>query len=171
MMRTLVGFLAAFAVVFVLSACNQSSGEGKIVVIDPGKVFRECEVGIQASKYFKDINEKFQVEAQSLQDEMRKNKTEENTKRFQKTVAEYQSKIGSEQNRIATLLDREFKKVLDEYRAKNNVALILNRSNVLSFDADADVTGAIVKAMNELHINLFPEQEPASGKEGEKSGS
>ncbi|MDY7002174.1 MAG: OmpH family outer membrane protein [Thermodesulfobacteriota bacterium] len=164
MMRKTVNFLAAFAVIFVLSACTQPpSGDGaKIVVIDPGKIFRECTVGMEASKYFKDVNEKFQAEAQSLQEEMQKNKNEENTQKFQKAVADYQARIGAEQTRIATLLDEKFKKVLNEYRAKNNVGVILNKGDVLSFDARADVTDAIVKAMNDQHIDLFPPKEPAA---------
>lgn len=163
MMRKALNFFAAFAALLVLSACNQPSGDGaKIVVIDPGKVFRECKVGMEASNYFKGINEEFQAEAQSLQEEMQKNKNEENTKRFQQTMAGYQARMGAEQNRIATLLDAEFKQVLDEYRAKNNVGVIMNKSDVLSFDAQADVTDAIVKAMNEQKIDLFPPQEPAA---------
>lgn len=172
MMRKAVNFFAAFAAILVLSACGQPpSGDGaKIVVIDPGKIFRECTVGMEASNYFRDINEKFQAEAQSLQEEMQKNKNDENTQKFQKTVAEYQARMGAEQTRIATLLDGKFKEVLNGYRAKNNVDIILNKSEVLSFDAQADVTDAIVKAMNEMHIELFPPQEPEHGEGMEKTG-
>ncbi len=171
MMRKALNFFAAIAAFLVLSACNQPSGDGvKIVVIDPGKVFRECTVGMEASNYFRDINEKFQAEAQSLQEEMQKNKNDENTQKFQKTMAEYQAKMGAEQNRIAMLLDEKFKKVLDEYRVKNNVDVILNRSDVLSFDAQADVTDAVVKALNEERIELFPPKEPEQEKGTEKTG-
>jgi len=170
MMRKAVKFFAAFAAILVLSACNQPSGDGaKIVVIDPGKIFRECTVGMEASKYFKDVNEKFQADAQSLQEDMQKNKNDENTKRFQKIMAEYQAKMGAEQTRIATLLDGKFKEVLNEYRAKNNVGVVLNKSEVLSFDEQADVTDAIIKAMNEMHIELFPPQEPEQGEDKEKT--
>ena len=54
----------------------------------------------------------------------------------------------AEEQQILNKLTEDYQSVLDEYRAANNLSLILRSEAMVSTSAEADITQKIIEAMN-----------------------
>lgn len=164
--------LLAVAAVAVLglAACNQTSSP-KVAVIDPAEVFQTCAAGVEGGEYLRAQGENMQAELTSLQESLQKDGGEEAASDFQARLQEMRTQMGEEQNRIAGILNEAFTKAMDDYRAQNNVSVLLNKENVLSYNEADDATQAIIKLMDaadiDLQLNAAEETAPEAAAEAE----
>lgn len=147
----------------LVAACNQEAPKApKVGVVDPNEVFTKCTAAAEASKYLQGMSKSLQEEVMKVQKEMQNDKLDQKakdelSKQFQAKLMEYQQIVGKEQGRIVAVLNEALQKVLEEYRAKNNYALILTKESALAMGPDADVTAGVVAAMNAMDIKWKPE--------------
>lgn len=162
-MKSKVNLLvAACAALMLLASCQQKEAS-KIAVLDPAQVFQTCDVCVKGGEYLRGMSDKMRTELTEMQAAMQSDTSEEAPKKFQERYAELQAEMAAEQNRIAGKLNDGFVQIMNEYRAKNGVAVILNKENVLSFDETQDITAAMIAAMNESGIDLgLPEKAEAA---------
>lgn len=166
LMLTLALCLAVLA-----TACNQEAPKApKVGVVDPNAVFTKSTAAAEASKYLQGMSKSLQEEVMAIQKQMQDDKLDQKAKdelnkQFQAKLMDYQKTVGKEQGRIVAVLNEALQKVLEDYRAKNNYALILNKEAALAMGPDADVTEGVVAAMNAMDIKWKPEEkkdEPAA---------
>ncbi|WP_461210273.1 OmpH family outer membrane protein [Desulfocurvus sp. DL9XJH121] len=166
--------LAALAATLLLAACQQQGG-AKIAVIDPSEVFKACEVCKKGGEYLKAKSEAMRAELTALQAAAKGGEDKEASAKFQERYTVMQNDLMGEQTRIAGLLNDAFTKVVKEYREKNGVSLVLSREDVLSMDDSADITAAVIKAMDTAAIDLAlpevkaPEAAPAEAPKAEEA--
>ncbi|MEW5774529.1 MAG: OmpH family outer membrane protein [Thermodesulfobacteriota bacterium] len=162
---TTVLCLAALA-----AACTQEAPKApKVGVVDPNEVYTNCKAATEATQYLQTMSKSLQAEVmqaqKDMQDDSKDQKAkEENSKRFQETLMKYQSTVGKEQGRIVTILNEAFQKAVEEFRTKNNYALILTKESAVSFSPDADVTKGVIEAMNAMDIKWKPEEKQDEAK-------
>lgn len=148
----------------LVAACNQEAPKApKVGVVDPNEVFTKSTAAAEASKYLQTMSKSLQEEVMKVQKEMQNDKLDQKakdelSKQFQAKLMEYQQTVGKEQGRIVAVLNEALQKVLEEYRAKNNYALILTKESALAMGPDADVTAGVVAAMNAMDIKWKPEK-------------
>lgn len=158
-MKSRLFLAAALCAALLVSACQQQGGS-KIAVIDPSEVFKTCAVCKQGGEYLKARSEAMRAELTQMQADLQGNTDEDAPKKFQERYTAMQSEIMGEQNRIASLLNEAFTSVVEDYRAKNGVAVVLSKEDVLSMDGSVDATAAIIKAMDAKKVDLaLPEIE------------
>ena len=159
---TTVLCLAALA-----AACNQEPPKApKVGVVDPNQVYTGSKAAAEASQYLQDMSKSLQAEVLAAQKGMQADSKdakakEEGGKRFQEALQKYQSTVGKEQSRIVTILNDAFQKAVEDYRAKNNYAIILNKESAVAVAPDADVTKGVVEAMNAMDIKWQAEEKKA----------
>ncbi|BBD07036.1 OmpH family outer membrane protein [Desulfovibrio ferrophilus] len=160
--------LVAVMAVLLLASCQQKEA-AKVAVLDPGQVFQTCDVCLEGGNYLRGLSDKMRVELTEMQASMQTDTSEDAPKKFQERYAALQAEMQEEQNRIAGMLNETFVKIMNEYRAKNNVGVIMNKENVLSFDEADDITEAMIAAMNGANIDLaLPEKAEAAPAAEEK---
>lgn len=142
---------------FVAGCQQQTSSGAKIGFVDTNKVFKECKAGTEGMDYLKKSSEEFQSKFSEMQKTLAGNQTEENTRKFQEALGEYQNKMGAEQNRIVEALQNGFTKAVDEYRKANGYSAILSTESTISYDESADISDKIIEAMNKMDIKIKPE--------------
>lgn len=153
MKKTIVTLFAALALVASLAACQQTGGT-KIAVLDPNKVFTTCQACVEGGDYLRGLGQELQQRMTEMQQTMQDDKSEDAPAKFQEMYQQIQQQMVGEQTRIATKLDKAFQEAMEGYRAKNGVAILLNKENVLSYSAAEDATDAIVAAMDAQKIDL-----------------
>ena len=144
--------IVALAAVLLLGACQKNAA--KVAVLDPGKVFQTCDVCVEGGNYLRGLSEKMRTELTELQASMQNDTSEDAPQKFQERYSQMQGEMMEEQNRIAGLLNDAFVKLMNDYRAQNNVSVIMNKENVLSYDETDDITEAMIAAMNGAKIDL-----------------
>ncbi len=166
-------FLAVLTCFFImLTACQRP--QSTVAVVNPAEVFETCDVCVQGGEYLKNKAESLSQELATMQQTIQGSKNQaEDVKKFEARYQLLQQEINAEQNRIGQLLTEEFKKVLDEYRTKNNLQAILLKDAAISFDNSLDVTQAVVQLMNEkkidLQLKVTPEPTPAPAVSAEEN--
>lgn len=167
MKRMCTVMLPALILLVALAGCSQQAGKQgpSIAVIDPQQVFSECDSCLKAGDYLKKIGTDMQDELKAAQADMQADPSDENKQKFQDLVANYQTKVQAEQQRVVNLLNDAFTDVLDTYRAENGFDVVLPKEGVVSFGEKSDITAAVVAALNARNVDLqLPEEgaEPAA---------
>jgi outer membrane protein len=165
-MKKVIVTLAAVLVLAVALAGCQKKGTPTVAVLDPNKVFTTCEPCVQGGDYLRGLGQSLQQELAGMQGALQGAEGgggEEAVAKFQARYQEIQQQMIGEQTRIAEKLDKAFQKVMEDYRVKNGVAVILNKENVLSFDGTVDATEAVIAALNATAIDLEIPAAPAAG--------
>jgi len=142
---------------FVAGCQQQASSGAKVGFVDTNKVFKECKAGTEGMEYLKKSSEEFQTKFAEMQKTLAGNQTEENTRKFQEALGEYQNKMGAEQNRIVEALQNGFTKAVDDYRQANGYSAILSTESAISYDKSADLSDKIIESMNKMDIKIKPE--------------
>lgn len=168
-MKFRMNLVAVLACALLLAACQQKE-PAKVAVLDPGLVFQTCDVCKEGGDYLRGLNDKMRTELTEMQASMQGDTSEDAPQKFQERYAELQAEMMEEQNRIAGLLNDTFVKLMNDYRANNNVSVIMNKENVLSFDEGDDITTAMIEAMNGAGIDLgLPAEAPAKAEPAEEA--
>lgn len=147
--------LCALTLCLGLVACNDNKDAGpSIAVVDRARVYQDSKVGQEAMTYLKEMGQELQEEARTAQEAVQKEQNEETTAAFQKALAKYQTMMGAEQQRVVEIIEGNFNETLAQYRADNNLSVILSKDTALSFDEAADITGKIIAEMDKLEVDL-----------------
>ncbi|NDV28507.1 OmpH family outer membrane protein [Desulfovibrio sp. JC010] len=158
MFKNVLKLVLIIAMAAVVAGCQQQSTSGaKVGFVDTNKVFKDCKAGAEGMEYLKTSSEEFQTKFAELQKSLAGNQTEENTRKVQEAIGEYQNKMGAEQNRIVEALQNGFTKAVDEYRKANGYSAILGTETAISYDESADISDKIIEAMNKMDIKIKPE--------------
>ncbi len=148
--------LIAMAAVF--AGCQQQASTGaKVGFVDTNRVFKECKAGAEGMEYLQSTGEEFQAKFTEMQKTLAGNQTEENTRKFQEALNEYQTQMGAEQNRIIEALQNGFTKAVDDYRKANGYSAVLSVETAVSYDKSAEITDKIIEEMNKMDIKIKPE--------------
>lgn len=142
--------VCTLTIALFLSACNEPAAP-TVAVVNAGQVFQECESGKQAREYMEKLAEEMQADLRALQDDFENApaaRKEDAQRKLQSTVIEYQQRLRAEEQQILNKLTEDYQSVLDEYRAANNLSLILRSEAMVSTSAEADITQKIIEAMN-----------------------
>lgn len=148
----------------LVAACNQEAPKApKVGVVDPNEVFTKSTAAAEASKYLQAMSKSLQEEVMKVQKEMQDDKLDQKakdelSKQFQAKLMEYQQTVGKEQGRIVAVLNEALQKALEDYRVKNNYALILTKESALAMAPDADVTAGVVAALNAMDVKWKAEK-------------
>jgi outer membrane protein len=141
-------------VLLVAAGCARQTGEAQMIgIVDISRVFQESQAGMQGMEYLQSINEEFQKEFERLQSESEED-TNANAQKLQQAIAQYQAVIGREQERVVTLLNEEFRSVIETFRQDNNYSILLSQENVLAAGEGVDVTDRIIQEFDKVQIDL-----------------
>lgn len=161
--------LLSLVAVVALAGCELPRSGG-IAVVNTARVYQESEAGKAGVKHLETLHEEMQNQLNQMQESLKKDQSDENKNKFQETFADYQKRMGAEQQQVISVLNENLQKVLDMYREKNGLDAILGSDNVLSTGPKADATGNIVLELNKLNITFTrmeaetpakPEQAPS----------
>lgn len=158
MFKQVLKFALLIAMAAVIAGCQQQAASGpKVGFVNSNKVFKECKAGAEGMEYLQKAGEEFQSKFAEMQKNLAGNQTEENTRKFQEALNEYQTKMGAEQNRIIEALQGGFTKAVDDYRKANGYSAILSTESAISYDESADISDKIIEDMNKMAIKIKPE--------------
>lgn len=160
-MKKYVVALAALCALFMISGCKL--GGEKVGVVNPNKVFMECEAGVEGMKMLDTIKEKYEPELNRLQSQMGDDK--DKAAQFQKLLAEYQNAIGPEQQRIVDIIRDAFVKAVEKQRKAKGFSVILTNEKVLTMDPKADISDAVIREMNAMKLDIKAPAEAATALE------
>ncbi|MEZ0576741.1 OmpH family outer membrane protein [Halodesulfovibrio aestuarii] len=142
-----------------LVGCNQDMNAGsspKVAVVDPAKVFQDCQPGKDGMAYLEKVSVEVQQQFKALQEEAAKKKGQnaETVTDIQAQVSKIQARVSAEQQMVVTKLNDLFQKVLEQYRKENGVAVVIPIEQALSYDKSADATAAVVAIMNKETVTF-----------------
>ena len=162
-------FVKFFVVTFFVLICTYTNAEQKIVVLDLKFVLNESKAGKGArdflKKSFNDNAKKFSDMEKELKNEetdLLSKKTiltkEEYTKKsdsLRKKVIDYQSqrrlsleKIGTQRAESRATLLNKISPIVDAYIKENDIALVIDRKDMLGGNPKYDITKIIVERLN-----------------------
>ncbi|OEU71561.1 MAG: outer membrane chaperone Skp [Desulfovibrio sp. S3730MH75] len=157
MFKKILTLAALITISAFLFGCQQDESTGaNIGVVDTNVVFKECKAGAEGMEYLKNASETFQSTFTEMQKELAGNQTEDNARKFQEALGEYQAKMGAEQTRIVEALNAGFTTAVDKYRTEKGLSAVLSMESAISYDKDADITAAIIEEMNKMNIKVTP---------------
>jgi outer membrane protein len=163
-MKSTAVVLLICGVLLAAGGCAKQTGEAqKIGVVDVGRVFQESSAGKQGMAYLQSINEDFRKEFEKMQQGTDEQAAD--AQKMQQSIAEFQAKIGQEQERIVTLLNEEFRMLLESFRQENNFTVLLSQETVLSATDGVNVTDRIIQEFDKLKIDLAPKVAPPAVQE------
>ncbi|WP_027722371.1 OmpH family outer membrane protein [Maridesulfovibrio zosterae] len=158
MFKNLLKLTLLIAMAAFIAGCQQQTNSGsKIAFVNTNKVFKECKAGAAGMEYLKNAGEEFQAKFTEMQKELAGNQTEENTRKFQAALGEYQTKMSAEQNRIVEALQNSFTKAVSDYRKANGYSAVISTESAISYDEAADISAKIIEAMDKMDIKIKPE--------------
>lgn len=140
------------AAVLMLGACTQP--KSSIGVVNTAKIYQESEAGKAGVKHLEALHEEMQNEINKMQAELQKNPSDDVKRQFQQLYTDYQQRMGAEQQQVITVLNESLQKVLDAYREKSGLDVIVANEGVLSSSPKADVTSEIVAELNKQTVTF-----------------
>ena len=166
-MKYLVKF---FVVTFLLIICTHSFAEQKIVVLDMKHVLNNSKAGKGAQDFLKKTFNDNAKKFTNMEKELKKEESdllgkknilskEEYTKKsdaLRKKVIDYQSERRSSLDKIATqraksreTLLKHIKPIVDAYIKENNIAIVMDKKNMLGGLTEYDITNIITKKLDD----------------------
>ncbi len=151
--------LVLVAVCF-LSACKpeekqQSSSQLAIYVVDTSRLYRESlpakasmdflnSIQTELQKTFAELQTKIQADPQNV----------EVQQEAQMVLTQLQQRMNAEEQNAMNLLNDVIVRILDDYREKNNISVILSTETVHSYDKSLDITTKIMEVLNKEKIEF-----------------
>ena len=148
-MKKLYLAICALALPLMLSACNEKGQS--VAVVNAAQVYTECESGKQAREYLEKITSEMQndlLELQAAAENAPAAQRQSAIEKLQTTSLEYQQRIRLEEQQILNKISEDYQSSVDAYRKANNIDVILRAEMIVSASEQADITQAIIAAMN-----------------------
>lgn len=152
MKRIFISLCITVGCLLVLAACNQQAPS--IGVIDEAVAFRDNKAAEAAMEHLKQKSAPLQEAAEKAYKAMQAEENEETSGAYREAMGKLQSVMGAEQQRIVSLLNEEFNKVIDDYRKTNGLAVVVAKKSVLSMDESVDITQGVIAEMNKVSIDF-----------------
>jgi len=161
MKRTITLLLAAI-LCLGLVACNQQEASVKIGIVDEAAAFKDNKIAQKAMEYLKEVGTPLQTKAEAAYKAMQENQTEETVAAYKLTMGELQTTMGAEQQRVVAMVEKEFSKALEAYRAEKGLTVILSKQSVIAASDTVDITSDIVGAMDTVTVDFTKPEAPAA---------
>ena len=163
-------FVRFFVVTLSLLVCTYSFAEQKVVVLDMKFVLNQSKAGKGAQdflkKSFNDNAKKFSDMEEKLKNEeidllgkktiLTKEEYSRKSDTLRKKVIDYQSQRRSSLDKIATqraksreTLLKHIKPIVDAYIKENNIAIVMDKKNMLGGLTEYDITNIITKKLDD----------------------
>ena len=155
MKRIFAIFTCAMITMLLLVGCKQESGP-TIGVVDMERAYQSNKATASIMKYLEAKQAPLAVQVNAALEAMKKDQNEETVKAYNQVMSSAQATMQMEQQRLVPILNEAFNKVLEEYRAKKGLTVILNKQMAPAVAESADVTDDIIAAMDLVELNLEP---------------
>lgn len=164
-MKRMITLLLAATLCLGLMACNQQEASVKIGVVDEAAAFKDNKVAQSAMEYLKEVGTPLQTKAETAYKAMQENQTEETVAAYKLAMGELQNTMGTEQQRVVGLVEKEFSNALEAYRAEKGLEVILSKQSVIASSDTVDITSDIVAAMDGVTVDFTKPEAPAAPEE------
>ncbi|NDV18098.1 OmpH family outer membrane protein [Pseudodesulfovibrio sp. JC047] len=162
-MKRMSTLLVAALLCLGLVACNQQQAPvNKIGIVDEAAAFKDNKVAQGAMDYLKEVGTPLQTKAEAAYKAMQENQTEDTVAAYKLAMGELQSVMGAEQQRVVGLVEAEFSKALEAYRAEKGLDVILSKQSVIAASDAIDITNDIVVAMDGMTVDFSKPEAPAA---------
>jgi outer membrane protein len=162
-MRT-YSFMAALVLcALMLGACNEKPAveQKNIGVVDVSRALRDSEAGKAGMKFLENVQKNMLADVEKTQAKIKADpKNEAAQQELQMAYMALQQRFQAEQQNVIGRLNDIFQRVLDTYRTENKLVAVMASDIALSFDKSADVTDAVIAAMNKEKVEFTPVAEP-----------
>lgn len=163
-MKKCIIFAALMLGLLLVAGCDGQQNAKSVAIVNISQVFQESKAAKAGMKYLEDIGDEMQKEFLKLQQDMEKDPNNaEKQKVFNESLTAFQGRLNAEQQQVLTKINDAFQEIIDAYREKHKIAVILRSDQVVSMDPAYDVTTEIVNEMNKLELTFTP-IEPAEEK-------
>lgn len=157
MQRNILMILALCLTVFALVGCNEKSSGPAVAVVDAEKVFQESQLAQKGMAYLEELSAKFNERLAEMQAAVSADpNNEEQSKKFQAELVSLQGDFEVKQMDAATKLNKLFDEVVEEYRAKNDIALIVPAQVVITAREGVDITAEVIKLLDSKSLDYGP---------------
>lgn len=155
MRNRLTALLLVFCLSLFLTACKDKPKQ-VVGVIDTSRIYTESKAGIAAGEYLEELHATMQNELLALQEELQNNPSDESMMLFQQKYAEFQQRIGLEQEQVIETLQVALQEAMDTYRAKSGLEVLIEAEMVMSMNKNADVTSKIIATLDKIDVVFTP---------------
>lgn len=144
----------------LLPACQQSEGKDSapaLAIVDMARVMRDSEPGKAGVQFLETMQAAMQKELDAIQQKLEKDSANEALQQeLQQVLMTSQQRIQAEQQNVVTILYDTTQRVINNYREQQGLALILAAEAAAAYSTSADVTNAIIAALNKQNISFKP---------------
>lgn len=167
--RYLLPLLALLAL--ALPGCQQESSapRNSTAVVDMMRVMRDSVPGKAGVKYLESIQSEMQKKLDEIQARLEKDpKNEGAMQDLQKVYAASQQRMQAEQQNVVNMLNDTIQRVLNAYREKHNLEVIIASDAAMAYSPKIDVTEAIIGEVDRQKVE-FANQAEAGAKQPEEA--
>lgn len=152
-------YLMPMLVLLVLSllGCQENSSFPKntMAVVDMMRVMRDSAPGKSGVKYLETIQAEMQKSLDEIQGRLEKNPKDESAMQdLQKVYAASQQRMQTEQQNVVNILNDTIQRVLNTYREKNSLEVILASDAAMAYSPKIDVTDAIIAEVDRQKVEF-----------------
>ena len=165
--------LAALLLGLFLTGCNQGGQSGAedaapaIGVVDAKKVMEDSAVAKEGMAGLQEMSENLSGELQSMQADMGDNATQEQRKAMQQAVGQARNELSQAQQRLNQQIGQAFEKVVERIRQEKGLTAVLVKDQVMAYAPSADVTPDVIKAMDEMDVDVTLKAPEGEGQQPE----
>lgn len=163
--RYLISLLALL--VFSLPGCQQESAppRNSTAVVDMMRVMRDSAPGKYGVKYLESIQAEMQKKLDDIQARLEKDPKDESAMQdLQKVYAASQQRMQTEQQNVVNMLNDTIQRVLNAYREKHNLEVILASDAAMAYSPKIDVTEAIIAEVDRQKVEFTGAADAESNK-------
>ncbi len=138
---------------FALVGC----GANKVAVLDPAKLYQDSSAGKAGLVYLESVEQEVRAKAEAAQKiaETMPNNPDLPVA-LQTFFADCQEVMNKAQQDAVSAVQDLVKKTIDEYRAKENISIVLESEIAVSADQQSDITNKIIEMMNKSTVQFAP---------------
>ncbi len=150
--------ILALLAISMLAACNQSGpapAQSTIGIVDTARIFRESEPAKAGIKFLESVQSEMQDKLTVIQEEIQKDPTNTALQQEVQTMyAEFQQRIGAEEQNVVNLLQDALQRSVDSHRVSKKLTLVVGSEVALAYDKSVDITDDIIAEMNKQSIEF-----------------
>ena len=156
----------AFALSTLFAAAPAFADESAktIGVVDYSAIYKESTPALNAVKRLEKLQTSAVAKLETLQKALEEaNKANDESKKeqlsseLQALVYQLQGTLQSDQEHLAEAINAALGKTLEEYRAANNILVILSADTVKAYAPDVNVTAEVMNLFNKVDVDFGPE--------------
>lgn len=164
-MRKLSMLALAAVLVVSLAGCKN---EGGVAVVDAARLYQESASGKAGIEHLQKLEAALQARLMNAQEQMEKSPKDEALRgQFQAEFAGFQQLVQGEQQKVVEGIQKQMMDALEKARKKGDYAAVLASESVLASAPKADITDAVLKAMDAAPLTFADVELP--GADGEKA--